>query len=144
MRMDNPLQSSQYKPLRKRDLEVLSWICEQCVARVDHVQALIGLSEAMAQETLTRLSALELLRRQRYIVGEPTWLLPTRQGLNAWGGGGRVCTPTLGQLAHFAAINEVRLHIQRRTPEAEWISERHLRRRRRSRQADTRRRGADR
>ena len=91
MRTDKPLQSSQNKPLRKRDLEVLSWICEQCVARMDHVEALIGRKEAMAQEAVTRLSAAGLLKKQRYIVGEPAWLVPTRAGLNAGGPGGRVC-----------------------------------------------------
>lgn len=130
MRTDNPLQSSEYERLRARDLEVLRWVCEQCAARRDHVRALIGLSEAMAYESVARLCKAGLLRRQRYIVGEPEWLLPTRAGLNAWGGGGRVLTPTLVQLAHFAAINEVRLYVQRQRPDAQWVPERRLRRER--------------
>lgn len=130
MRTDNVLRSSEYEPLRPRDLAVLRWVCEQCAARRDHVRALIGLSEAMARESVARLVKAGLLRSERYIVRESAWLLPTRAGLNAWGGGGRVLTPTLGQLAHFAAINDVRLHVQRRRPDAEWIPERRLRRER--------------
>ncbi len=130
MRTDNVLQSSDYEPLRTRDLEVLRWVCEQCAARRDHVKALIGLSEAMARESVARLVKAGLLRSERYIVGESAWLLPTRAGLNAWGGGGRVLTPTLNQLAHFAAINDVRLHVQRRRSDAVWVPERRLRRER--------------
>ncbi len=130
MRADNVLGSSGYEPLRTRDLAVLRWVCEQCAARRDHVRALIGLSEAMARESVARLVKAGLLRSERYIVGERAWLLPTRAGLNAWGGGGRVLTPTLSQLAHFAAINDVRLRVQRQRPDAEWVPERRLRRER--------------
>jgi hypothetical protein len=130
MRAGNPLRNRELESLRARDLMVLKWICEQCAARRDHVHALIGLSEGTAGKSLTRLCAMGLLSRQRYIVGEPEWLLPTRAGLNAWGEGGGVFTPTLNQIAHFAAVNDVRLHLWRQRPAAEWIPERRLRRER--------------
>lgn len=130
MRTDNPRRNGELRLLRPRDLMVLKWICEQCAARHDHVGALIGLSDKMAYEAETRLCAMGLLRRQRYIVGEPSWLLPTRAGLNMWGEGGGVFTPALNQIAHFAAVNDVRLHLWRQRPEAEWIPERRLRRER--------------
>jgi hypothetical protein len=110
-----------------RDLEVLRWTCEQYAARMDHVIALIGCSRPTAQLTSARLRNAGFVTTRRFMVGEPMWLLPTWRGLTAAGVHGAPWDPTVSRLAHLAAINQVRLHIQARTPDARWIGNRQLR-----------------
>src|SRR5205823_7329390 len=56
--------------------------------------------------------------------------MPTNAGLRLSGHGFSLWRPHLALLAHVAAVNEVRLHVQRRSAQAEWISERLLARER--------------
>ncbi len=112
---------------RPRDLEVLKWTCEQCAARLDHVEAVAGCSRQVANRIVARLRDAGLARTRRYLIGEPMWVLPTGSGLRISDRGGQPWIPSALSLAHLAAVNSVRLHIQGRTPEAEWIAERQLR-----------------
>ncbi len=57
---------------------------------------------------------------------EPAWVLPTAAGMAACGSGFGVWRPRLGSLAHVAAVNDVRLHVQGRAPSTEWVPERVL------------------
>jgi hypothetical protein len=66
------------------------------------------------------------------IVGEPAWVTPTSAGMAACGSGFGVWRPRIGLLAHVAAVNDVRLHIQGRAPGTEWIPERVLAKERRT------------
>jgi hypothetical protein len=112
---------------RPRDLQVLRWACEQYAARLDHVEAVAACSRPVARQIMVRLREAGFVRTRRYVVGEPMWVLPTRSGLRAGGTEGRAWIPSVGRLAHLAAINDVRLHIQRQRPDVEWIAERRLR-----------------
>jgi hypothetical protein len=60
------------------------------------------------------------------LVGDPTWVIPTTAGIRAAGYSFSAWRPRVGLLAHVAAVNEVRLHVERQSPESEWISERLL------------------
>ncbi len=64
------------------------------------------------------------------LVGEPAWVIPTVKGLRAAGLSFGAWRPRLGSLAHVLAVMEVRLHIQSRSPQAEWVCERILARER--------------
>ena len=67
-------------------------------------------------------------------------MIPTCAGLRAAGHGfGAVAATAFGLLAHVAAVNDVRLHVQARSPESEWISERLLARERQRGRTPTRR-----
>ena len=57
---------------------------------------------------------------------EPAWVLPTGAGMAACGSGFGVWRPQIGSLAHVAAVNDVRLHVQGRAPSTEWVPERVL------------------
>ena len=102
--------------LRGRDLEVLGWLAEQYGARVDQLEVLMGLGPRSVQRMLARLRAAGLVQTRRVLVGEPAWVLPTRAGMAACNSGFGVWHPSLGSLAHVAAVNDVRLHIQGRAP----------------------------
>lgn len=121
---------AEHEVLRRRDLQVLGWLAEQYAARTDQLEVLMGCGPRTVQRTLARLRALGLARTQRMIVGEPAWVTPTAAGIAACGSGFGVWRPRIGLLAHVAAVNDVRLHVQGRAPLTEWVPERVLARER--------------
>ena len=112
--------------LRRRDLDALAWVGEQYAARVDHLEVLMGCGPRTVQRTVARLRDAGFVELRRVIVGEPVWVLPTSVGLRACGSSFGVWSPRIGLLSHVAAVNDVRLHVQARSPGSEWICERAL------------------
>ncbi len=112
-------------PLRRRDLEVLAWAGEQYAARLDQLEPLLGCQRTV-QRTVARLREQHLAVTRRLLVDESAWLLPTAAGLRACGSSFRVWEPRLALIAHVAAVNEVRLHVQARSPGSVWVCERTL------------------
>jgi hypothetical protein len=118
------------EPLRARDLELLYWLAEQYGARVDQLRALLGCHPRTVERMLARLRAAGLIELRRLLVGESAWVNPTSRGLRVTGQGFGVWRPRLGVLAHVAAVNDVRLHVARCSPQSEWVCERVLARER--------------
>jgi hypothetical protein len=117
--------------LHPRDLVLLGWLAEQYAATTDQLGVLLGCGPRSVQRVLARLRDAGLVSTQRVLVGQPAWVMPTRAGLRACGSQYKVWHPKLGVLLHVEAVNDVRLHIQALSPEAEWVSERALARDRR-------------
>jgi len=115
-----------HETLRRRDLEIVGWLGEQYGARVDQLEMLLDCGTRTVQRVLSRLRDAGLVTTRRLLVGEPAWVIPTSAGLRAAGLGFGAWQPRLGLLAHVAAVNEVRLHVQARSPESEWVPERLL------------------
>jgi DNA-binding transcriptional ArsR family regulator len=116
--------------LRRRDLDALGWLGEQYGASADQLEALLGFGPRTVQRVLARLRDAGLITTRRLIVGEPAWVIPTSAGLRVGGQGFAVWQPRLALLAHVAAVNDVRLHVQSRSPVSEWVPERVLARER--------------
>ena len=116
--------------MRRRDLELLSWLGEQYGARVDQLEVLLDCGPRTVQRVIARLRDAGLVTTRRLLVGEPAWVIPTSAGLRAAGQHFVVWQPRIGLLAHVGAVNDVRLHVQARSPESEWIPERLLARER--------------
>jgi hypothetical protein len=112
--------------LRRRDIEILGWLAEQYGARVDQLEVLMECGPRTVQRTVGRLREAGLVRTERVLAGEPAWVLPTAAGMTACSSGFGPWRPRLSLLAHVAAVNDVRLHIQGRAPSTEWIPERVL------------------
>ena len=112
--------------LRTGDLQLLTWLAEQYAASGDQLQPLLGCGSRTVQRTLARLRAHGLIETSRLLADQPLWITPTARGLRACGSGFGTWRPRVGLLAHVAAVNEVRLHVQGRDPDAEWVSERQL------------------
>ena len=112
--------------LHPRDLVLLGWLAEQYAATTDQLAVLLGCGPRSVQRLLVRLRDAGLVSTQRVLVGQPAWVMPTRAGLRACGSQYKVWQPKLGVLLHTEAVNDVRLHIQARSPGAEWVSERAL------------------
>jgi hypothetical protein len=117
--------------LGRRDVMLLGWLGDQYAARADQLEALLGCGPRSVQRVLARLRDAGLVSTHRLLVGEPAWVTPTRAGLAACGSGFKVWQPKVGQLCHVAAVNEIRLYVQARSPSARWVSERSLARERR-------------
>jgi hypothetical protein len=118
--------------LHPRDLVLLGWLAEQYAATTDQVEVLLGCGPRSVQRVLARLRDAGLVSTQRVLVGQPAWVTPTRAGLRACGSQYKLWQPKLGVLLHTEAVNDVRLHIQARSSDAEWVSERALARDRRA------------
>jgi len=121
-----------HETLRRRDLDVLCWLGEQYGARVDQLEILLECGPRTVQRVTGRLRAAGLVTTRRLLVGDPAWVIPTAAGLRASGQHYCAWQPRIGLLAHVAAVNDVRLHVQARSPESEWIPERLLARQRRA------------
>jgi len=112
--------------MRYRDLLVLRWMCEQYAARLDHLEVLSGRGRATVHGLVRSLRAMGFVRTWLILVGEPTWVIPTTGGLRRCGLPYHEMTPRSTHLPYIAAMNEVRLHIQMRSPETLWVSRREL------------------
>ena len=112
--------------LHQHDLAVLSWMCEQYAARIDHLETLMGTGLTETQNLVARLCAAGLARTELILVGHPAWVIPTHKGLAVCGLRYSMWKPKLGALAHISALNEVRLHIQAQKSGSVWLSERQL------------------
>ncbi len=125
------LRAGRERPvLSTRDLFVLGWICEQYGVRADQLEVLLGCGPRTVQRLLARLRDAGLIGTRRLLVGESVWAIPTSKGLRAAGRGFGIWHPSLGGLAHVAAVSDVRLHIHGRSPDSEWVCERVLARER--------------
>lgn len=116
--------------LCRRDLDALAWAGEQYAARADQLSVLLGCGPRTVQRLIARLRQARLADQRRLLAGEPAWVIPTVKGLRACDLSFGAWRPRLGLLSHVAAVNDVRLHIQERSPEAEWVCERVLARER--------------
>ena len=112
--------------LRTRDLELLSWVAEQYAARVDQIGMLIGCGPRTVQRTLARLRAQGMVETFRLLADQPAWVTPTARGLRACNSPFGVWQPRLSLISHVAAVTDVRLHVQARDPQAQWLPERLL------------------
>lgn len=112
--------------LRSADLDLLFWLAEQYAARVDQLAVLLGCSPRTVQRVVARLRGEGLVQSLRILADEPAWVTPTARGLRACASPFGVWRPRLDLVCHVAAVNDVRLHIQRRDPDAVWVSEREL------------------
>jgi hypothetical protein len=116
----------------RRDLDALAWVGEQYAVHTDQLCAFLGCTPRTVQRLLSRLRERRLVEVRRVLVGEPAWVIPTVKGLRASGLSFGAWRPTLGLLAHVAAVTDVRLHVQSRSPESDWVCERVLAREKQS------------
>ncbi|HTQ69643.1 MAG TPA: hypothetical protein VMI13_13225 [Solirubrobacteraceae bacterium] len=119
-------QRGGHERLRASDVLLLGWLAEQYGAPATQLEPLLDRGERTVQRTVARLRGAGLVQVVRILVGEGAWVIPTTAGVRAAGYGFPGWRPRVGLLAHVAAVNEVRLHIQSASPDTEWVSERLL------------------
>ena len=112
----------------ERDLKLLSWIGEQYTIRIDQLERLMGRSSHTARWLRSRWHTAGWFEGRVLLVGQPVFLWLTREGQKAVGLEYKLWQPTITTLAHTAAVNDVRLHLETQRPDGIWTSERELRR----------------
>lgn len=119
-----------------RDLAVLAWIAEQYGVRRDQLAVLLAREGVVATQTPGRVAEstvkdwVQRWRRAGIVgstlvfAGQPSWVWVTRLGCEHLELDYRLWEPRARGLPHLYAVNEARLLVEARYPEAEWHSER--------------------
>jgi hypothetical protein len=129
------------KLITPRDLIVLLWIAQQYVARLDQVQELLnrmpgkggrkvsptGLTLSAVLQVVDRWVTLGLVAYKRVYDSEPGWVWLTPYGLSVLQLPYARLAPKESTFPHLYHLNRVRLELERRHPEYQWVSERTLR-----------------
>ena len=108
------------------DLRLLRILGEQYALSVPQLARLMGRSRHAGRWLRERWQRAGWVEGRALIVGQPPFVWLTRRGLGAAGLDYAVWRPRPGQLPHVAAVTEVRLDVERRHPDGEWVSERDL------------------
>jgi len=106
--------------------EVLAWLSEQYAAPLVQVAVAMGRAERSARRSVARLKAAGLVEAGSVLARGGVWVWLTARGQRLAGTGFSPWRMRPGLLGHIAAVNEVRLHISRRAPDAVWMCERQL------------------
>ncbi len=124
--------------ITSRDLVVLRWIGEQYAVRLDHLQRLLALlagrqtkeegrvSRNAALDVIERWKKLNYIESEQLVQGHPRWVWLSRKGLQAMQLEFAYWKPKPGELEHIRFVNEVRMYLEQRRPQATFISERAL------------------
>jgi len=110
----------------ERDLELLRWVGEQYAVSLPQLAVLMGRSEHAARWLRARWQREGWVEGRALLVGVPVFVWLTREGSRLAGLELKLWEPNAGALAHVAAVNEVRIFVERRRPQAVWVSEREL------------------
>jgi hypothetical protein len=99
---------------------LLRLISEQGAVPLDQLARFIGCEPHQARAIVNHLSDHRLIDLRRILHDEPAWLWLTWRGTCLSGTGLAYLEPRVGALARLRAVNEIRLHIAARAPEALW------------------------
>jgi hypothetical protein len=119
------------RPPRHAEAEILGVLLEQGAVPLDQFARFIGAepSETDAGCLAQELCAAGLARCDELLADQPPWISPTNAGARLTGSPLRPLRYRTGALPRLRALNEVRLQIAERSPEARWVSRRLLLRR---------------
>jgi hypothetical protein len=103
-------------------LELLRLLAEQGAIPFDQLARFCRCQSEQAARLAKHLTKEGLTDYGRSLVDEPHWLWLTHRGARLSGTGFSPAPPRVGAIARMRALNDVRLHITERAPEARWIS----------------------
>jgi hypothetical protein len=112
---------------RAFEVGALQLIAEQGAIPHDQLARFLKRDPAEIHRLATSLRHAQLITYERFIVGEPNWAWLTRAGARLSGSFLSVLLQKPGGIYRLRALNEVRLHVEARSPSARWISGRQLR-----------------
>ena len=103
------------------EFELLRLIAEQGAIPFDQLARFVGCEEGQAASLAKHLTKAGFTDYGRFLYEEPYWIWLSGRGTRLSGTGFHFRRPKVGAMARMRAVNEVRLHIARRAPEARWI-----------------------
>jgi hypothetical protein len=104
------------------EFELLRLIAEQQAIPFDQLARFLDCEEERAARVAKHLFKAGFADYGRILHDEPHWIWSTGRGARLSGTGFEPRRPRVGAMARMRAVNEVRLHIAQRAPEARWIS----------------------
>ena len=119
--------------LTGRDVSCLLWVGQQYAIRVDQLARLLGrpagriLADSTTRAAVSRWTRAGLVRSRKVTVGEPGFVWLTRRGLREVGLAFKAWEPSASTASHVYWTNQVRLYVEDRHPEFEWMPERRMR-----------------
>jgi hypothetical protein len=109
-----------------QDLAVLRLIAEQYAVRIDQLARFLDSDGSATAGIVDRLAGRGYIDKRLLLAGQQEWIWLTRRGAGESGTRFPGIRPQAGSLERIAALNEVRLQVARRAPEARWISGRSI------------------
>jgi hypothetical protein len=106
------------------EFELLRLIAEQGAIPFDQLARFLDGNERQAASVVKHLTKVGYADYGRFLHDDPHWAWLTGRGARLSGTGFAFRRPKVGAMARMRAVNEVRLHIAARAPEARWISSR--------------------
>lgn len=104
--------------------ELLRLLAEQGAIPVDQLGRFLGCETGRATALAKHLAKVGYADYGRFLYDEPYWVWLTGRGTRLSGLGFDCLRPKVGAMARMRAVNEVRMHIAARAPEARWICSR--------------------
>lgn len=101
---------------------VLRLVAEQYALPFDQLARFLDCDTEQAARIARHLTRARYANYGRFLVEEPHWLWLTEAGARFSGTDFVSVRPKVGAMARIRAVNEVRLHIASRAPQARWIS----------------------
>jgi hypothetical protein len=109
------------RPPEPWEHEVLRLTAEQHGIPFDQLARFLGCGPEQAARVARHLSRAGFTDYGRFLVAEPHWLWLTWRGARLSGTEFAAGRPKVGAMGRIRAVNEVRLLITSRAPEARWI-----------------------
>lgn len=103
------------------EFALLRLVAEQGAIPLDQLAHFLEADERQAAAVAKHLNKRCYADYGRFLHGEPHWLWLTNRGCRLSGTGFNYLPPRVGAMARIRAVNEIRLHITRRAPDARWI-----------------------
>ncbi|HEX3734378.1 MAG TPA: hypothetical protein VHU86_04415 [Solirubrobacterales bacterium] len=103
------------------EYELLRLTAEQHGIPFDQLARFLGCESEQAARVAKHLSAAGFTDYGRFLVAEPHWLWLTGRGARISGTEFAGGPPKVGAMDRIRAVNEVRLQITTRAPEARWV-----------------------
>ena len=114
--------------IQARDVELLTYIGEQYAISARQLGELLGqVGERRVNQVRQRWRRAGWVETRPLLADHPPIIWLTKEGLRITElaeRGYRTWSPTPGRLAHYLAVVDLRLYLEHRHPEREWISER--------------------
>lgn len=110
----------------ERDLRLLAWVQEQYAISLPQLAVLMGRSFHAARWLRSRWAQAGWIEGRALLVGWPVFVWLSGEGRRLAGDEFRLWRPNPARLAHISAVNDVRLHVQARSPGSVWVCERRL------------------
>ncbi len=108
------------------EFELLRLLAEQTAIPFDQLARFLDCDERQAATVVKHLTKVGYADYGRFLYDEPHWAWLTGRGTRQSGTGFWPTRPRVGAMARMRAVNEIRLHIARRAPEARWIGPRSI------------------